>query len=501
MASPAIPSVLIADDERQLRETLVRFFRSIGMTAVGVATADEAFRAVSDRERRCDLLVCDMQLTGAPGDDGVALLTEVRRRRSGIPVIILTGHASVQSAVDAMRAGAANFLVKPVNLDDLEQAVRAALAGPMSAGGSSRVDPRVQARSGEVFLGESGAAQELRQITRRVAQSDATVLITGESGAGKEVIARSIHAQSRRARMPFVAVNCGAIPEALMESELFGHVKGAFTGATQSRVGRFAAAAAGTLLLDEVGELALHLQVKLLRVLQERAFTPLGAAEALPMTARVLAATNRDLEAMVAAGQFREDLYYRLNVIKLHVPPLRDRGDDILELARNFLRRAAAAETKNVLRFDDDVTLCLKNYAWPGNVRELEHAMTQATVMAPGETLTLADLPVRVRAAFFASVVTVPLAPVGSGSVGVAGATSGPMPVASSASTPEAPPPLLSLPPVGETGVDLDATLAHVERLIVLDVLRLTGGNKNRAAALLRLPRTTFLERMKRLGL
>src|SRR5262245_27188537 len=244
------------------------------------------------------------------GLDGMALLAEVRRRRPGLPVIILTGHASIATAVDAMRAGAANFLVKPVDLGDLEQAVRAALAGPTVTTGPVRTDTRSQARSGEVFLGESGAAQELRQLTRRVAQSDATVLITGESGAGKEVIARSIHVQSRRARMPFVAVNCGAIPETLMESELFGHVRGAFTGATQSRIGRFAAAAGGTLLLDEVGELALHLQVKLLRVLQERAFTPLGATEALPMTARLMAATNRDLEAMAANGQFRGDPYY-----------------------------------------------------------------------------------------------------------------------------------------------------------------------------------------------
>src|SRR5262249_58963284 len=209
------------------------------------------------------------------GSEGMALLPEVRRRRPGLPVITLTGHASIATAVDAMRAGAANFLVKPVGLGDLEQAVRAALAGPAVTTGPVRTDTRSQARSGEVFLGESGAAQELRQLTRRVSQSDATVLITGESGAGKEVIARSIHLQSRRARMPFVAMNCGAIPETLMESELFGHVKGAFTGATQSRVGRFAAAAGGTLLLDEVGELALHLQAELLRVLQEKAFTPL----------------------------------------------------------------------------------------------------------------------------------------------------------------------------------------------------------------------------------
>jgi DNA-binding NtrC family response regulator len=334
-----------------------------------------------------------------------------------------------------------------------------------------------------VFVGESSTAQALRMLTRRVAQSDATVLITGPSGAGKEVVARTVHTQSRRARMPFVAVNCAAIPETLLESELFGHVKGAFTGATQARIGRFGAAEGGTLLLDEIGELPLHLQVKLLRVLQERAYTPVGASDVHPADVRVIAATNRDLERMVAEGRFREDLYYRLNVLSIAVPPLRERGDDILQLARTFLRRAAAAEGRGPMTFDDDVATCLRRYSWPGNVRELEHAITRATVLASDARLTLADLPIKVRAAFFdPSASSEPLA-----------ATPIPEPVAA---------PLVDIetPEIGEEGLDLNATLESVERRLIYDALERTGGNKNRAAALLRIRRTTLVEKLKRLG-
>jgi DNA-binding NtrC family response regulator len=250
-------------------------------------------------------------------------------------------------------------------------------------------------------------------------------------------------------------------------------VKGAFTGATQTRIGRFGAAEGGTLLLDEIGELPLHLQVKLLRVLQDRAYTPVGASETRPADVRVIAATNRDLEAMVAAATFREDLFYRLNVLSVSVPPLRDRGDDILQLARTFLRRASDTEGKAAMSFDDDVIVCLKRYTWPGNVRELEHAITRATVLSQDTVVTLADLPVKVRAAFFEP------------------------------QAPPAPRPAESLAPpgpMGEAGVDLNAALAQVERQLIHDALERTGGNKNRAAALLRIRRTTLVEKLKRLG-
>jgi DNA-binding NtrC family response regulator len=478
LAAP-VPRVLIADDERSLRDALLRFIRSLGMEAEAFASGEE----VLPRLEGCDLVITDLRM---PGMDGMSLLGEVRRRKPDLPVIVLTGHATVALAVEAMRGGAANFLTKPFELDDFEQAVRAALGAPAAARARSQQKSvgAVSTRSGEVFIGESGAAQALRLLARRVAASEATVLVTGESGAGKEVVARAVHAQSKRAKMPFIAVNCGAIPEALLESELFGHVKGAFTGATQARVGRFGAADGGTLLLDEIGELPLHLQVKLLRVLQDRAYTAVGASAAQPADVRVIAATNRDLEAMVAAGQFREDLFYRLNVLTINVPPLRERGDDILQLARTFLRRAAAAEGRGLLSFDDDVALCLRRYAWPGNVRELEHAITRATVLASGNRLTLADLPIKVRAAFFDP------APDVTREEGLDTDRGAPPPPIAGVETPE----------VGEEGLDLNATLESVERRLIYDALERTGGNKNRAAALLRIRRTTLVEKLKRLG-
>jgi DNA-binding NtrC family response regulator len=475
-----VPRVLIADDDRSLRDALVRFIRSLEMEAIAFATGEELIARLDGS----DLVITDLRM---PGMDGMSLLGEVRRRKADLPVIVLTGHGTVALAVEAMRNGAANFLTKPFDLDDFEQAVRAGLGAPAAARARppSKSVGAVSTRSGEVFIGESGAAQALRLLTRRVAASDATVLVTGESGAGKEVVARAVHAQSKRVRMPFVAVNCGAIPEALLESELFGHVKGAFTGATQARVGRFGAAEGGTLLLDEIGELPLHLQVKLLRVLQERSYTQVGASQGQPADVRVIAATNRDLEAMVAAGQFREDLFYRLNVLTINVPPLRERGDDILQLARTFLRRAAAAEGRGLMSFDEDVALSLKRYVWPGNVRELEHAITRATVLATGNKLTLADLPIKVRGAFFDPTQEAPRE----------GSTL--------ANTPEPPPaPIIDVatPEVGEEGLDLNATLESVERRLIYDALERTGGNRNRAAALLRIRRTTLVEKLKRLG-
>jgi DNA-binding NtrC family response regulator len=450
--------VLIADDERGLRETLVRFFRSRDLGAEGVASGAEVLARIG----ASDVLICDLAL---PDVEGIAFVAEVRRRRPELPIIILTGHGSVTLAVDAMRAGAANFLTKPIALQDLEQAVWSAIRR-----GAVTAAAKVGGRSGEIFIGESSVAEALRLLTLRFAASNAPVLITGESGAGKEVIARSIHAQGRRAAEPFVAVNCGAIPDTLVESELFGHTRGAFTGATQAQVGRFVAAGNGTILLDEVGELPLQMQVKLLRVLQDHTVTPLGSQEPRAIGARVIAATNRDLEGMVVAGRFRQDLYYRLNVLSIDVPPLRERGDDILELARTFLRRAVAAESKAPMTIDAEAAQCLRRYSWPGNVRELEHAVRQATVLATGPEITLAVLPVKVRAAYH-----------------------GPEPVADAASA-------VAAPTLGDDGIDLDATLASIERHLIEQALERTGGNKNRAAALLRLPRSTLLERLKRVG-
>jgi len=467
--------VLIVDDERALRVALDRFVRTLGLIPDTAASGSEALGKLDG----CDLVVSDVRM---PGMGGLELLAEARRRRPDLPVVLLTGHGSVPLAVEAMRAGAANFLTKPFDLDELEQVIRATLeARQPSALPAGRT---VATTSSDALTGASEAVRGLRDLCARIAGSDATVLLAGESGSGKEVVARAIHAQSRRARGPFVAVNCAAIPEALLESELFGHVKGAFTGATQTRPGRFAAAEGGTLLLDEIGELPLAMQVKLLRVLQERTYTPIGDGEARQADARVLAATHRDLEAMVAAGTFREDLYYRLNVLPVVVPPLRERGHDVLLLARNFLARAAAAEGRRPMDLDPDVELCLVRYAWPGNVRELEHAITRATVLARGDVLSLADLPPKVRAAYSGA----PAAPRAAGA-----------PPAPSETIPEEPGP--KGPPVlPEAGMNLRSELERLERGFIAQALERTGGNRNRAAALLGLNRTTLVEKLKRLA-
>ncbi|MFH0899642.1 MAG: sigma-54 dependent transcriptional regulator, partial [Pseudomonadota bacterium] len=417
-ASGIGPRILIADDERPLRLALERFVKSLGMIPLCATCGTEAL----DRLGECDLLLSDVKM---PGLDGMGLLAQAKQRYPGLPVILLTGHGSIQMAVEAMRVGAANFISKPFDLFELEQVIRAALEQrgiplPAARPAPTRRTESVvagAARGGTAgtttdLLGNSETMRGLRELVSRVAASEATVLISGESGSGKEVVARSVHSQSRRARGPFVAVNCAAVPETLLESELFGHVKGAFTGAVSTRPGRFAMSQEGTLLLDEIGELPIAMQVKLLRVLQERTYTPVGGTESRPADVRVLAATNRDTEAMVAVGSFRQDLFFRLNVLQIAVPPLRERDDDVVLLARRFLTRAAAAEGRGPMDMDEDFVLCLRRYAWPGNVRELEHAVMRAAVLAEGDLLGLADLPPQVRSAYAAPVRTQPPAAV-----------------------------------------------------------------------------------------
>ena len=457
-----MPKILIADDERPLRVALDRFVRSLGMTAEAVDSGTAALERLGD----CDLLLSDVRM---PGLDGMQLLLEAKKRRPDLPVVLLTGHATVTLAVDAMRAGAANFLTKPFDLEELEQVIRSALGKPAP---DRRPSAQTASTSSDALVGLSPAVTELRDLIDRVSQSDAAVLITGESGSGKEVVAHEIHRQSRREKGPFIAVNCAAIPETLIESELFGHVKGAFTGAIQTRIGHFAAAEGGTLLLDEIGELPLAMQVKLLRVLQSRAYTSVGDSTPKNADVRVVAATHRDLETMAGAGTFREDLYYRLNVLHVPVAPLRDRGDDVLLLGRAFLERAAAGEGRGVTGMDEDVVHCLRAYSWPGNVRELEHAITRATVLARDSSLTLADLPPKVRSAY---------------STG-----------RRASAIPMVAPITLAGTILPEGGLNLRLTLEQLERELMRQALERTGGNKNRAADQLGMNRTTMVEKLKR---
>ncbi|MBL8683348.1 MAG: sigma-54-dependent Fis family transcriptional regulator [Myxococcales bacterium] len=331
-----------------------------------------------------DAVVLDLRL---PDANGLELLSEFRQRAPDLPVIMLTAHGTIDSAVEAMRRGAFGFLTKPFNHHELLQRVRHAIENASLRREVADFRRIVGEEIDGSILGTSRAIATVRELIARVAPTDVTVLVTGESGTGKELAARSIHQLSARAKMPFVAVNCGAIPSELLESELFGHVRGAFTGASRDRDGLFAAARGGTLFLDEVGDAPLHVQVKLLRVLQERRYTPVGSTTEREADVRVLAATHRDLRADVVRGRFREDLFFRLHVVPLEMPPLRERREDIVLLAEVFLERASARHKLPVPALSSDALDWLLQWSWPGNVRELANLMEAATVLASGADL------------------------------------------------------------------------------------------------------------------
>jgi two-component system response regulator HydG len=349
-----------------------------------------------DRLRRddCDLVITDVQMDGMTGID---LCKEIRLSHPEVLTIVVTGHGSLEVAIEAIRAGAYDFVLKPVSIDALAIAVTRALEYRALRGEVRRLRRRFESGPIEGIVGDSPAIRELTSLIQQVADNDATVLITGESGTGKELVARAIHAQSPRKDAPFVAVNCAAMPASLLESELFGHVRGAFTDAKRSRPGLFVQAGSGTLFLDEIGEMPLEMQVKLLRVLQERKVRPVGGDEEVSFDARVVTATNRDLESEVEEKRFREDLFYRINVVAIPVPPLRARGGDVLVLAQYFLRKIASRTGKPVEGISAEAARKLADYDWPGNVRELENCMERAVALCRLSEITVDDLPDKVK--------------------------------------------------------------------------------------------------------
>ncbi|PTL81199.1 sigma-54 dependent transcriptional regulator [Vitiosangium sp. GDMCC 1.1324] len=385
--------ILIVEDEREMRALLEKGMARRGFVPTVRGSADEAFALLEAED--FDTVLTDLRM---PGMDGLALCERIVLNRPDIPVVVVTAFGSLETAVAAIRAGAYDFVTKPVDLDALvlvlERAVQhRALRDEVRR--LRRALGDVSADGGVV--GESQALRRVYELIDRVADSDASVLVTGESGTGKEVAARTLHARSRRHNGPFVAINCAAMPEALLESELFGHAKGAFTDAKAARTGLFVKANGGTLFLDEVGELPLPLQPKLLRALQERTVRPVGGDTEVPFDARIVAATNRDLEMAVEEGRFREDLYYRLNVIGLELPPLRARGNDVLLLAQRFLEHFAARSGKRVVGLSPAAAQRLLAYTWPGNVRELQNCIERAVALTSYEQLTVEDLPERIR--------------------------------------------------------------------------------------------------------
>jgi DNA-binding NtrC family response regulator len=379
-----MPRILIVDDDAGQRSLLDSFLQAQGFETIPVASGERALEIL--RQTAVSMMISDVRM---PGMSGLETLRRARREHPVLPVLLVTAYADIRDAVDAMRDGAVNYLAKPIDLDELLVSVRKATGLQGTAEPPFLSDKPLP----PFVVAQSPAMQAVLRDASLVAASDSRILITGESGVGKEVVAEVIHGWSKRAGGPFVKMNCAAIPESLLESELFGHEKGAFTGAYAPRVGFFEEAHHGSILLDEVAEMPLNLQAKLLRVTQDGRFQRVGSTKELQTDARIFAASNRNLEKEVEAGKFREDLFYRLNVVEIFIPPLRERKEDILPLASLFARQF----TKGDVRFSPAVTRCLENYRWPGNVRELRNAMERAALLAHGELIVPEHLPLRIR--------------------------------------------------------------------------------------------------------
>jgi two-component system response regulator HydG len=384
--------VLIVDDDATLCETLAIGLRQTRFDVTTAASADEARRALVELD--FDVVVTDLNMRKV---NGIDLCRSIVADRPDVPVIVLTAFGSMDTAVAAIRAGAYDFIHKPVELEALAIAIDRASEHRRLGAEVKRLRSATESRTFDELIGRSSAMLEVRDLLGRVSATDAAVLVTGESGTGKEVVARAVHRQSRRAAGPFVAINCAAMPEALLESELFGHAKGAFTDAKAAHDGLFARASGGTVLLDEVGDMPLALQPKLLRVLEERTVRPVGAREEMPVDVRVIAATNRDLESAIDEGLFREDLFYRLNVVQVALPPLRARAADILPLAQHFLAAIARREQREVTGISRGAAERLLAYPWPGNVRELRNCVERAVALARFDHIAVDDLPDKVK--------------------------------------------------------------------------------------------------------
>jgi DNA-binding NtrC family response regulator len=451
----AAPHLLFIDDEATLRGLMAERLTERGFEVVEADSGERALELLD--QFAFDIVITDLRL---PGIDGSRVIEAARERYPGIVAIVITGFGTVKDAVDAIKRGASDFVAKPFQFDELIHVLQKAMEQRRLTSENaylrSQLEDRYQFGG---ILGHSRPMQKLFHLLETVARSSSTILITGETGTGKEIVARAIHHNSARRSHRFVALNCSAIPETLLEAELFGHVRGAFTGAVGARQGRFEQAHKGTLFLDEVGTMSTALQMKLLRALQEREFERVGDSQTIKVDVRVIAATNSELSKMVAEGTFREDLYYRLHVIPIQLPPLRERRDDIPVLVKHFLEKFAPGTAMQV---SQGAMRALMAYQWPGNVRQLENAIERAVALSAGRReVAVTDLPAEVQA------------------------------------TPQtAETPFVDFP---DAGLDLPAYLARIERDLIQRSLERTGGNRNRAAELLRIKRTTLVEKLKRL--
>jgi two-component system, NtrC family, response regulator AtoC len=455
--------VYVVDDDASAREGVAALIRSAGLTPKTFASAEEFL--VAPRSEGPSCLVLDVSL---PGVSGLDLQQKLAKSNLQIPIIFLTGRGDIPMTVRALKAGAANFLTKPFDDDDLLNSIHQCMKVAALERRARTLEESLKSARSELhdrygfeqILGRSSVLRETLTRAAQVAQTETTALITGESGTGKELVARAIHHASPRADGPFVAVNCAALPDTLLESELFGHERGAFTGADRQKPGRFELAAHGTLFLDEIGELSPAVQVKLLRVLQEREFQRVGGTATLKADVRLIAATNRDLAAEMAAGRFRSDLFYRLSVFNVHLPALRERGDDVLLLADTFIRTLAVKMGKGDVTLSRDALDVLRQHPWPGNIRELQNAIERGLITCEGTLVTAAHL-------------AIPLAPE-----------------------------RIASPPPSESPPAADSVQLHeLERKAIVEALHRTRGHKARAAALLGLTRFQLYSRLKREGI
>jgi DNA-binding NtrC family response regulator len=443
--SPTL-AILVVDDEAIVRDSLEGWFRQDGHRVKTAENAKEALRLVA--QEHFDIALVDLKM---PGMDGLELQTRLAAASPDLTLILMTAYASVDTALTAMKAGAYDYIVKPFDPDDLSLLIKRAAEQRSLRSENLRLKHSLETVAGPPpFVGTSGAAKRILEWVATVGPAETTVLITGESGTGKELVAKAIHAASARRYNPMVTVNCGALPEGTLESELFGHEAGAFTGARARHRGKFEAAAGGTIFLDEIGDVSPKVQVELLRVLEDKVVTRLGANAPVPVDFRVVAATNRDLAALVKSGTFREDLYWRINVFTIEVPPLRARPEDVLPLAEHFLARFGQAMNRKGLAFAPETREALAGYAWPGNVRELQNAVERAVVVAVDPVIQPVDLPLRVT-------------------VAVAGPARG--------------------------------SLAEAERAHIVAVLESTGWNITRAARILDVDRVTLYNKIRRYDL
>jgi DNA-binding NtrC family response regulator len=444
-------TVLVVDDDLVVQKALRRLLETKGFSVTTCGSGVEALRFCKDRD--FSVAFVDLKM---PQMDGMELTRRLRQKKPGMSIIMITAYGEITTAVEAMKQGAFHFMTKPFENEEVLELV----ASAMEQSRESYLNRTTQKRKPSSLVGDSPAMQTVYALVERVAPTDSTVLITGESGTGKELVARAIHETSPRTSKPLVPVNCGSIPENLLESELFGHVKGAFTGALYSRPGRFSLADRGTIFLDEIGDMSPHLQTKLLRVIQEQSFEPVGSTKTLQVDVRVIAATHQNLRELIEEKKFRMDLYYRLNVIQINLPPLRERVEDIPHLCEHFLKTFNQRLRGSISGFDDEAMSYLKGYSWAGNVRELENLIERLVILKGEGLIGLSDIRDRHMD-----------------------------------EGPEISAPMVSLP---SEGICFRTAVSRFENELITQALQRTHGNKNKAADLLRLNRTTLVEKIKR---